>query len=73
MKKDDFQDELTHLKANYWCTTALCGLFLSILLYALQNDKSTVFTLCIALCFGINAYFSILLLKRLQEFKKKQR
>ncbi|WP_162379277.1 hypothetical protein [Citrobacter sp. NCU1] len=71
MKNDELQDEITHLKANYWCTTGLCGLFLSVLLYALKNDESTVFTLCITLCFGVNAYFSMLLLTRLQKLKKK--
>lgn len=72
MKKYDHQDELTHLKANYWCVTVLCGLFLFVLFYALKNNASTIFTLCITLCFGVNAYVSMLLLKKLQKLKDKR-
>lgn len=42
-------DDLEHLSANYWITTVLCGLFLGIFLFMLQQHQRGLALYCIVL------------------------
>ena len=51
-------DDLEHLSANYWITTVLCGLFLGIFLFMLQQHQRGLALYCIAALSLICAFFS---------------
>ena len=61
-------DDLEHLSANYWITTVLCGLFLGIFLFMLQQHQRGIAALSL-----ICAFFSLRLSRQLQHMKKERR
>ncbi|MDF0763868.1 hypothetical protein P1T37_25320, partial [Escherichia coli] len=66
-------DDLEHLSANYWITTVLCGLFLGIFLFMLQQHQRGLALYCIAALSLICAFFSLRLSRQLQHMKKERR
>ena len=63
-------DDLEHLSANYWITTVLCGLFLGIFLFMLQQHQRGLALYCIAALSLICAFFSLRLFPTIATHEK---
>ncbi|ADO49747.1 hypothetical protein [[Enterobacter] lignolyticus] len=66
-------DELEHLRANYWGTTLLCGAFLGIFLYMLQQQQRGLMLFCMGALALLCAFFSLRLSRQLQKRKQQHR
>ncbi|MBV8042317.1 hypothetical protein [Pluralibacter sp.] len=66
-------DELEHLRANYWGTTFLCGAFLGIFLFMLRQQQSGLMLFCMGALALLCAFFSLRLSRQLRKLKREQR
>jgi phosphotransferase system glucose/maltose/N-acetylglucosamine-specific IIC component len=69
----DYDDELEHLRANYWGATVLCGLFLGVFLFMLQQQQHGLMVFCIGAITLLCAFFSLRLSAQLRKLKKERR
>ncbi|PSU44748.1 hypothetical protein C9J12_25980 [Photobacterium frigidiphilum] len=71
MENEILQDQLIHVKANYWILTILSGIFLSLLLFMVTKGHFNYLTLAYGIIFGGVGYCSLIVSKHVDKIKRK--